>query len=207
MKDIHEYIENRIGRVLDFVDARMYSTSRFTYISKSSADGSQDFVQGQPNAPGEQAADDPVARLGGGGWGLAAVPPAGEPCLVVRPGGGPTNGIIAAVGSKRYMPANMADGDVSLFCKQSGVTVYLKASDGSLKMTDKGGASATLDGSGNITLQPKVGGTVTVTADPTGGVNLGQGLAQVLVQGTTDAIFGAPVLQFPGASASVVKSG
>lgn len=154
MRDIHEYIDNRIGRVMDFVDARMYATSRFTYISKSSADGDQDFVQGQPNNPNEQGADDPVARLGGGGWGLAAVPPAGEPCLVVRAAGGVTNGIIAAVGSKRYQPANMSDGDVSLYCKQSGVSVYLKASDGSVTISDKSGSSQiAMDGSGNVSIK------------------------------------------------------
>lgn len=172
----------------DFVEARIFATARFTYISKSSADGSQDAVQGQPNNPNEQSADDPVARLGGGGWGLAAVPPAGEPCLVVRPAGGATNGIIAAVGSKRYFPSGMADGDVSLYCKQSGVSVYLKASDGSVTISDKSGASQiAMDGTGNVTV--KGGGAP-------GCIKLGTAvLGDVLIKTLALDSFGVPVTQ------------
>jgi len=208
MRDMHEYIENRIGRVMDFVNERSYSMIRFTEISKSSADGQADHVKGHLAIGTDQEANDDVRRLGSGGWGVAAVPPAGEPALVARAGGGPLNGFIIACGSKRYFPANMGDGDVALYCKQSGTTVYLKASDGSVALTDKGGATLKLDGSGNVSATAATGGTASLSSDPTGTVKLGPvGTLAVLVQGTQDGIFGVPVVQAAAAVATVVKAG
>lgn len=207
-RDIYEYIEQRIGRVMDFANERTYQLARFTEISKSSADGQADHVKGHLATGSDSEVNDDVRRLGSGGWGVAAVPPAGEPALVVRAGGGPLNGVIVACGSKRYFPANMADGDVSLYCKQSGVTIYLKASDGSITLTDKGSGSIKLDGSGNVTAQAATGKTVQVTSDATGTVKLGPvGTLAVLVQGTQDGIFGVPVVQAAAAAATIVKAG
>ncbi len=148
--NIYEYIDNRISRVLDFVGSAVYNIVRYSKISNSSANGQSDKVEGHNNSPGSPTAQDDVRRMGSGGWGLAARPPAGEPCLVARAGGGPLNGVIVACGSARYFPANMADGDVTLYCKQSGVIVYLKASDGSVLISDNSSGTIKVDGSGNV---------------------------------------------------------
>ena len=165
---MYAYIERRSSQLMGYLESRIASLARFTEISKSSATGETDQVAGQ-KALNEQPVGDDVRRLGSGGWGIAAVPPAGEPALVVRAGGGPLNGVVVACGSKRYMPAGMADGDVSLYSKQSGVTVYLKASDGSITLTDKAGSSITLDGTSGITIQPT--GTVAKTVLVLGAVD------------------------------------
>lgn len=181
MADIYDYIENRIGRVMSFVDDRIFQVARFTTISKSSPNGEKDQVAGQQTL-NEQPVGDDVRRLGSGGWGIAAVPPAGEPALVVRAGGGPLNGVIVACGSARYFPAAMADGDTALYCKVNTSSVYLKASDG----------STTIKGT-----------TVSVGSAATG-INLGPALYQPLYATLALDSLGVPVAQ---AYVSVVKAG
>lgn len=141
--------------ILNRVQQLVYSIARFTYVTKSSASGETDGVEGHPTGPDEPQGQDDVRRLGGGGWGVNAVPPKGEPCLVVRAGGGSMNGVIVACGSKRYMPS-LNDGETCLYNKISGVQVKL-ASDGSVSITDQSGNSITVDGTSTINV---VAGTV-----------------------------------------------
>lgn len=153
---IYDAIDRARENIMSRVAQMIYSIARFTYFTKTSADGTTDSVEGQPLNPEENGgtSQEDVRRLGGG-WGLWSVPPKGEPCLVVRAGGSSTNGVVVAAGSKRYAPSGMSDGDTALFNKTAGVTILLKASDGSITITDQNSSVVKLDGSGKV----YVGGT------------------------------------------------
>jgi len=178
---IIQYVERRLERVAALLSERIFAVARYSRLTASSPSGQNDQIEGM-KVEAEQPVGEDVRRMGSGGWGLAGVPPAGEPVLVVNVGGGSVQGIIAACGSKRYAPADMADGDVALFCKHAGVTVYLKAEDGSITITDAAGQQLKLDGLHTVTLGA-AGSTV----------NIGTAAAPVLLLGQSIDSMGVPV--------------
>ncbi|HJU24544.1 MAG TPA: phage baseplate assembly protein [Casimicrobiaceae bacterium] len=136
---------------------------QFTRITKSSDTGQQDSVHGhQIEGSGEVNYDYFVRRFQH--YGFRSRPPAGTWAIKINAGRS-ANAVIIAEDSERYAPTGIADGDVVLFNRVTGVQLYLKAADGSVLITDKQGSQVKLDGTGTIDIVAStvnVGGTTSL---------------------------------------------
>lgn len=114
-----------------------------------------DTVAMWPDPATGTAGQGPAARVEM--FGHAAVPPRGQRAAAILRRAA---GFVFPLGSKRYRPAGMKEGESCLYCTKAGTTVWLKA-DGSLRV-EAGGGSLIVAADGGIAVSAAAGKDVTV---------------------------------------------
>lgn len=90
---------------------------------------------------------------GGGGKGMFFIPEIGEEVIIGFEGNSPTKGYVdgTVFHGKASNPSSNAGNDVKGLQTRSGNKMVMNDKDGSVFMSDKGGANTMMDGAGNIT--------------------------------------------------------
>ncbi len=114
-----------------------------------------DTIAGWPDPESGEVGQIPATRVEM--FGHAAVPPRGQRCRALLR---KAAGIVFPLGSKRYRPAGMKEGESCLYCTKAGTKVWLKA-DGTLRI-DAGGGSVVVAPDGSMTLDAAAGKDIVV---------------------------------------------
>lgn len=134
-----------IERMYERLVAMIYGIVRYSTVAENSADGTTDKVAGHPGNPDEQATHEEARRFQA--WGVRSRPPKGVEAIVLRVGGGATNGVQVAHESGKYGPTNLNDGEVAIYCKASGTQIVLDQ-NGGITITGASGQNVNVNVSG-----------------------------------------------------------
>lgn len=171
---VKQYVEQYVANVL-----------RLSHISRSTADGEGDGLEGHQTFPGEPTYDYPMLRSET--WGLRSVPPVGVEGVAVHVHGGSQGGVIVGTHSTKYGPLDLKAGETALYSKVTGAVIKL---DESGKITIDAPAGQDVVVNGGSAKVHRVGdhgevGTLELTlsagpqtltwlyADPDGGITTG----------------------------------
>jgi phage gp45-like len=158
---------------------------KYGAYSRSSSSGEHDKISGYlTQGADEQPYDFEGRRVFP--FGIRSVPPSGTWGVWLGKGGGSGDGVIVGAESSRFGPSDLADGEVAIYNKVTGVVIKL-GQDGSVVVVDQAGSQVKLDGSGNVAV--KGGGAP-------GSIKLGTAVkGNVLIQTLAVDSWGVPVTQ------------
>jgi hypothetical protein len=112
-----------------------------TILKPDESDGDPvDSISGWPNPQTQEVGQIPAARVEM--FGHAYVPPRGQRCRALLR---KAAGIVWPLGSKRYRPKGIKEGESCLYCTKEGTTVWLKQ-DGSLQINAAPGQDVVVNG-------------------------------------------------------------
>ncbi len=114
-----------------------------------------DTIAGWPDPDTKEVGQISAARVEM--FGHASVPPRGQRARALLR---KAAGIVFPLGSKRYRPAGLKEGESCLYCTKGGTTVWLKA-DGTLRI-DAGGGSVVVAPDGGMKIDAAAGKDVVV---------------------------------------------
>lgn len=145
IENVANLIRTLRGDLKAYVVQRVASAIRFGQVTKNSASGNADAIQGNETERDEQDGgyQYTVRRL----WpfGIRSVPPTGIDAVVVHAFGGPTNGILVGAESAEYGPSNLQVGETAIYNKVTGAVIKIDV-DGKITIDAPAGVDVVVNG-------------------------------------------------------------
>jgi len=142
--DLYEYVARVRAELRELARQLVANAIQFTALVRSTSSGEHDKVAGyRTEGASEPAYDYEVRRLQH--FGFRSRPPKDVWVVRVAASGGPTNNVTVAEDSTRFGPSDLADGEVALYNRVSGVELRLDA-DGNVRIQSADGKLVSLQG-------------------------------------------------------------
>lgn len=137
--EVYELLGQLREWVRDQVEQVRTTMALFVGIARTSSAGDEDEVK----TDDQSKETTQVRRIEP--WGLRWRPPSGVMGAILRAAGGVSNGMLIGISTKRYGPANLAQGEVELYCVATGTSVKLDK-DGKITITAASGQDVVVNG-------------------------------------------------------------